>query len=130
VYADAATTASTLHFALPSDWTSTGGLDLKLFYSGASSSTNNVRWQVSTACVADNEDWTSPSYNTASASNSAGPTTTPQRKTVTFTGVSVTNCAAGETIYFKFERVGGDAGDTYAANAYLLAAEVTYRRAI
>lgn len=125
-YADGSTTAATTHWSLPSDWS--GALDITLHYSGSSSSTNNIRWQVSTSCVADGESLTAGSYNTASASNSAGPTTTPQRKSVTFSSVSMTNCAAGETVFFRFERVGGDGGDTYTGSAYLLAAEIRYRR--
>jgi hypothetical protein len=95
------------------------------------SSTNNIRWQVSTACVADGETLASPTYNTASASNSAGPTTTPQRKTATFQNVNTqsgSTCAADETMYLRVERVGADGGDTYTGSAYLYAAVVTLWR--
>lgn len=127
-FADGVTTAATNHLDLPTDWTATGGVDLRLLYTGTTPSTNNIRWQVSTACVGDGEDLAAPSYNTASAANVAGPATGGQRKSTTFTGVAITNCAAGETMYLRVERVGGDGGDTYTGDAHLLSVEVTYRR--
>lgn len=128
-FADGSTTAAFNHLRLPADWTSTGGLDITLLYTGDTSSTNNIRFQVSTACVADGEDLLSPTFNTASASNTAGPTTAGQRKSISFTGVNVSNCAAGETIFFKLERIGADGGDTYAGVGQALNASVRYRRA-
>jgi hypothetical protein len=125
-YADGSTQAGSFHFLLPSTWV--GNVDLSLVYTGSTSSTNNIRWQVSTACVADNEDLIAPSYNTASASNSAGPTTAGQRKTVTFSSVSMTNCSAGEQLFVKVERVGADGGDTYTGNGRLMGAWLIYRR--
>jgi len=129
-YADGSTTAAHGIFTLPSDWTSTGGVDITLYYTGSTSSTNNFRAQVSTGCVADGEDLTAPTFNTASASNTAGPTTAAQRKSVTFTGVAVTNCAASETMYVKIERVGADAGDANTGNFRLLEMIVTIRRSM
>jgi len=127
IFADAATSAAYNSIRLPADWM--GNVDLTLLYTGDTNSSNNIHWQVSTACVADGEDLLSPTFNTASASNSAGPTTAGQRRSASFTSVPVTNCAAGETMFLKFERIGADAGDTYAGVAQLLAAELTLRRA-
>ena len=103
---------------------------MKLLYTGDTSSTNAIRWQVSLGCVADGEDIVGPSYNATSASNSGGPTTAGQRKSVSFTGVSVSNCAPGETLYLKVERVGGDASDTYTGKGRLMEIEITARRAM
>lgn len=129
-FADGSTQSATGHLTLPSDWTSTGGVDVRLLYTGSTSSTNNIRWQVSCGCVADSDDIVAPSYNTATASSGAGPTTAGQRKTLTFTGISVTNCAASETLYLKVERIGGDGADTYTGIGRLVEFEVTYRRAM
>jgi len=128
-YADAATTAATFNYRLPSDWTSTGGLDLDLIYTGSTSSTSNIRWQVSTACVADTEDLIAPSYNAASAVNSAGPTTAGQRRTATFTGIAITNCATSETLFVKVERIGADAADVYTGLGRAMVIVITSRRA-
>lgn len=125
-FADAATSRAVTHTELPSDWT--GAIDVKLIYTGDTASASDIRWQVSAACVADGEDLLAPTYNTASASNVAGPSTARLRKSTTFTGVAVTNCSAGESISFQVERVGGDAGDTYAGVAELVRMEVTMRR--
>jgi hypothetical protein len=130
-FADGSTQAATAHFTLPGNWAASAGVNVRLTYTGSLSSTNNIRWQVSTACVADGETLASPTYNTASASNSAGPTTTPQRKTATFQNVNTqsgSTCAADETMYLRVERVGADGGDTYTGSAYLYAAVVTLWR--
>lgn len=127
-FADASTTGAMRQIRLPSDWT--GALDVALVWLANSASTNAVRWQVSCGCVADSEAVsTGPSYNASSASNTAYTGTANQRKTTTFTTVAVTNCAAGETMWLKVERVGADAGDTLAATARLLQVEATIRRA-
>jgi hypothetical protein len=121
VFADGSTQVATAHMRLPDDWVSTS-FGIKLTYSGSVSSTSTMDWRVSTACVADDADPTSPSYNATSTNSAAGPTTTPQIKTSTFTP-AVTNCAAGEMMYIKFEKV---TGDTYTGSGYLQAAEVSY----
>jgi hypothetical protein len=126
-FSDGSTQTAVTHFRLPGDWT--GGVDAAFLYTGDTSSTNNIRWQVSSACVADSEDLLNPTYNSASASNVAGPSTAGQRRSASFSSVSMSNCAAGETVFWKFERVGGDAGDTYTGLGRLLEVEITLRRA-
>ncbi len=126
-FADAATTSASFEHRLPSDWT--GTMDAVVSYTGSTNSTNNIRWQISNACVADTEDIIAPSYNATSAANSTGPTTAGQRRTATFTSVAVTNCAAGEEQWWKIERVGADAGDTYTGVGHLLGIQLVYRRA-
>ena len=125
---DAATSAATTHFKWPSDLT--GTVDLIVEYTGDTSSSNNIRTQISIACVGPGEDLLSPTYNTASASNSSGPATAGQLRSVTFTSVNVTNCSANEHAYIKLERIGGDAGDSYTGVAHYLNVEVTERRAL
>ncbi len=127
-FADGSTTSATRQFRLPSDWT--GNIDVNLLWLANAASSNAVRWQVSCGCKADSESIdTGPSYNTASASNTAYTGTANQRKTTSFTSISTTNCAASETLWLRIERVGGDGGDTLAATARLLQVEVTIRRA-
>lgn len=124
VFADGSTQVATFHHRLPTGWTSTG-FTVNLIYSGSVSSTSTIDWRVSTACVADNEDPTSPSYNATSTNSAAGPTTTPQIKTSTFTP-AVTNCAATEMQYIKVEKV---TGDSYTGSGYLQALEIVQTRA-
>lgn len=127
-YADGSTQSASVYMPMPSDWTTGNGIDLTLRYTGSTSSTNNIRWQVSTACVADNEDLIAPSFNAASASNNAGPGTAGQRKTATFTSVAITNCSAGEVLIIEVERVGADGGDTYTGAARLKSVVLNYTR--
>ena len=125
-FSDGSSQTAVTHFRLPADWT--GNVDVVFLFTGDTASSNNIRWQVSSACAADAEDLLNPTYNTASASNVAGPATAGQRRSASFTSVSMANCAAGETAFWKFERVGGDAGDTYTGLARLLEVEITLRR--
>jgi hypothetical protein len=127
-FADAATTSATRHLRLPSDWT--GSVDVNLAWLANSSSTNAVRWQVSCGCVADNEAVSiGPSYNASSASNAAYTGSANQRATTSFSSIATTNCAAGETLWLRVQRVGADGGDTLAATARLLEVTLVLRRA-
>lgn len=126
-FADGSTQRRTRHFKLHPNWTGTVDIDLVWFANAASS--NAVRWSVALGCVADSEVINSgPSYNTASASNTAYTGTANQRKTTSFTNVATTNCAAAESLWLSVERIGGDAGDTLAATAELVEVGVRLRK--
>ncbi len=129
-FVDAATNTATQHFRLPSDWYSSGSVDFNIIYTGDTSSTNPIRFQASCACAADGDDLIAPTYMSTSANNFAGPATAGLRKTATLSGMTVTNCAAGETMYIKLERIGADGADTYAGKARVLELEVTYWRSM
>lgn len=127
-YADGSTTGATVHFTTPSDWDTSKNLDITVYYTGDTGSTSNIRWQVTTSCVADGQDTLAPSYNTPSAANSAGPSTPGLRKSSAFTNVDKTNCSAGETMWIKAERVGADAGDVYTGVGQLIELGIKLRR--
>jgi hypothetical protein len=111
------TTTATGHFTLPQGWT--GAMDARISWFAPLSSANSVFWSMQSGCVGDGDAMsTGPSYNTASTGGSAYTGTANQRKTATFTNISMTNCAAGETMYFIWKRLGGNAGDTLGATAY------------
>jgi hypothetical protein len=126
--ADGATSTAYNHMRVPPDFT--GAVDIIVEYTGDTSSANNVRTQVSIACAGENDDLLSPTFNTASAQNTAGPTTAGQKKTATFSAVSITNCAPGEHGFLKLERIGADGSDTYTGVAQYLNVEITARRAM
>lgn len=115
-FVDGSTTTVTGHFTLPQGWT--GNMDARIVWFANSASSNAVRFSVQTGCVADTEAIsTGPSYNTASQSNTSYTGTANQRKTTLLSAIPMTNCAAGETMYYQLSRIGGDAGDTLAATA-------------
>ena len=116
--------------ACGSDFTTTGGVDIKIDYANSTASANNFVTRVSTSCVADAEDLLAPSYNATSSTTTAGAATAGQRKTQTYTGVAATNCAANELLFVKMERVGGDASDANTGDFRLLGIELTTRRAM
>jgi hypothetical protein len=125
-FVDAATTGGSVHFRLPAGWT--GNVDATLAWFANAASANAVRWSIATGCVADSGAIsTGPSYNTASAANSAYIGTANQRQTTTLSGLSTTGCAAGSTLYIQVQRIGADAGDTLAATAELLELTVIFR---
>lgn len=127
-FADGSTKSASRHFELPADLT--GNIDVALVWWANAASTNAVRWSVEIGCVADGEAVsTGPSYNTASASNTAYTGTANQRKTTSFTSVARTNCAGGETAWLKISRIGADGGDTLTAAAELFSVTLKMRRA-
>ena len=130
-YPDGSSTNATRHVDLPQDFTATGGVDIRIRWFANLASANAVRWAATTGCVGDSEAIsTGPTYNTSSFVNSAYTGTANQRQTTTFTGVSITNCAAGETMFVAISRFGADGGDTLAATAQLVSVSVTIRRAM
>lgn len=116
-YVDASTTTATVGpILLPVGWV--GNIDVRITWFANASSANAVRWSVATGCIADAEAFNAgPSYNTASASNTAYTGTANQRKTTTLSAVATTNCSALESMYLQVQRIGGDGGDTLTATA-------------
>ncbi len=126
-FADGANTLSLQReLKLPSDWTST--VDAKItWYTTATA--GDVVWQLATICVADLETG-DPAFNTASTVTDTAQGTTNQYNLATITGVTVTGCAAGETLYLRFFRDPTNGSDTLAATARLVGVELVLRRAL
>ena len=129
IYDDAATEAAFHSFRLPDDWTGTVDLKLKWFTSATS---GNVVWQVSTVCLADNEnmDPSTVSYNTAQTITDAAKASGSFQNDASLSNVTMTGCAAGELLYVKMLRNPAHASDTISASANLLGIGLTYRRAM
>lgn len=126
--ADFADGASTLsfqdHFSLPTDWT--GAIDI--FGKWRTSATSGaVVWQISTICVADAET-VDPSFNTASTVTETAKGTTLQLNDFSISSVTITGCAAGEELFFRFFRDPTNGSDTLAATAQLISLNFTIRR--
>lgn len=113
--ADAAANSVAHYLQLPPDWTP-GTVDVDVFWSANDASTNSVQFEVSIACIAVGEAFTTPSYNTASTSAAANGGNAVINKT-TFTSVAITNCAQGERMWVKVARDGANAADTLAVTA-------------
>ena len=117
------------HLMLPSDWSSSGNLDVKLRWFSSTASTNNISWKIYTSCVADAETG-DPSWNTATEIIDAGKGTTLQHNDASGTNVDKTGCAAGELMNLKIARDPTDGDDTFAGTVRLIGVEITYRRAM
>lgn len=87
----------------------------------------DVAWQIQTACVADAETG-DPSFNAAQEIADTAKGTTLQHNTFSLTGLTLTGCATGETLYLKFYRDADDAQDTLAATAELIHLGLTINR--
>lgn len=126
-FVDASTTTLlTPPTTLPQGWV--GNVDARIVWWANAASANAVRWSVASGCVADGAAIsTGPSYNAASAANTAYTGTANQRKTTLLSAIAVTNCAAGSSVYFQIQRIGADAGDTLTATAELIEFQITGR---
>jgi hypothetical protein len=100
-------------FQLPSTWT--GAIDLTIWWK-TTTTTGDVNFQVSTACVADAET-EDPSFNTAQNVTDTAKGTTNQMNTVTQTNLTTTGCAAGEMFFLQIKRNRTNASDTLGAAA-------------
>lgn len=118
--------------ALPADWTTTGGLDISLYWTTTATS-GNAKWSVSTACTDVAASATDdPSFNTANTVTTAAPGTANRVQTSSITGLTTTGCttATAMLLHLKVFRDGNDGSDTIGASARLIGALVTFRRAI
>jgi hypothetical protein len=130
-FPDGSITTGTVQFRLPPDWNSSGSLSVTLTWLANVSTTDSARFQVGTGCRADGEAVdTGPTYNTASVNNFAYTGTANQRQTSTFSPVSTTNCAAGETmwVYIQRQADAGHTSDTLSATVRLLEAQISLAR--
>jgi hypothetical protein len=125
-FADASNLSVQDHFTLPSDWT--GVIDISGLWR-TSATTGDVVWQIATICVGDAETG-DPAFNTSTTITDTAKGTTLQYNTFSTTAITITGCAAGEELYFKFYRDSAHGSDTLAATAELLNIAITLRRSI
>lgn len=111
---------------LPSDWS--GAVDLKFMWKAAATS-GDVVWQAATLCRADAEVDDGGSFNAASTVTDTAKGTTLQLNTASISGLTMTNCAAGELLHLKVFRQRTHASDTISGTVLLVGVEVTMRRA-
>lgn len=118
--------------ALPVDWTSTGGMDIVLYWA-TTATTGNAKWSVSTACTDVAATATDdPSFNTANTVTTAAAGTASRVQTSSISALTLTGCttATKMLLHLKVFRDGNDGADTIAASANFIGAELTYRRAM
>lgn len=126
-FADGANTLSIQReLKLPSDWTSTVDANITWY---TSATAGDVVWQLATICVASLETG-DPAFNTASTVTDTAQASANQYNLATITGLTVTGCAAGETLYLRFFRDPTNGSDTLAATARLVGVELILRRSI
>lgn len=101
------------HLSLPTDWS--GNIDVKGKWR-TSATSGDVVWQVATICVADAET-VDPSFNTASTVTDTAKGTTNQLNDFSLSSITVTGCAAGEEMFWKFTRDPANGSDSLAATA-------------
>lgn len=93
-------------------------IDIQLKWRTTATS-GSVVWQLQTACVADGETG-DPTWNTAQLIVDAAKTTALQHNDAALSGVDLTGCASGKTMYWRLLRDPAHASDTINAAAQLL----------
>lgn len=116
------------HFDLPNDWT--GAIDLSLKWLAASTTANDVVWQVQFGCSATNEAPSAISFNNTVFTAVTNLTTTLRMNVASKTGITTTGCAAGEKAFFIIHRDTDTSGDTLDADVQLVSAIFIIRRAV
>lgn len=122
---------------LPVDWTTTGGVDVTLYWT-TTATTGNAKWTVQFVCTDVAASATDdPAFPTSGAGfntvTTAAPGTASRVQTSTITGATVpASCvtATRELLHIRLFRDGNDAADTIAATANLIVMELTFRRAM
>lgn len=123
-YLDSGTQSAQFWIQLPADWTSTIDLTITWY---TTATTGNVRFELSTACASVG-DTLDPSWNTAQALVDAAQGVAGRMNTVSQTGVTTTGCVAGDLMFVRILRDPANAGDTIAATADVVAADILLRR--
>jgi hypothetical protein len=126
-FVDTAINAMQTTLLLPSDWTATGGVDVRVMWFSPAT-TGSVVWQIATSCVADGET-DDPTFNTASTVTDAAKTTANLMNEAVLTSITVTGCAAGELLHLRLLRDPNHASDNLNNTARLYGIELTLRRA-
>ena len=129
-FANSGTLTTQFHMILPDDWTSTGGIDAKVTWSSASSSTNNVRFTVATWCIGyGTGGLPNPSFSSATGVTVANASSVNVLNHTVFTAVDLTSCAAPSLMFFRFSR-DNTVGSNLAATVFLIGVDIVIRRTI
>ena len=124
---DAATAESVQdNFFWPVD--GTGNIDLDIVWRSATT-TLETEWNIQTVCVNDAETG-DPAFNTASEVIDTTKGTADQFNEATISSITITGCAAGEMLFWKFSRDAADADDDMTGDADLISLTFTIRRAM
>ncbi len=125
-FADGATDVTAQRsIRLPADWS--GSVDVAFKWFG-SPTTGDVVWGIATACAADDEA-NDPSFNSYNDVTDTAKASANFLNDATITGITMTDCAAGEVLHIKIARRLSQAGDTMSGTARLIGLELTLRRA-
>ena len=127
--------AAEMHDILPADWTTTGGMDFRLYWS-STVNTGNGRWVVQVVCTAVNASVTDDPAYPASGNGfntvvTAVPGTAGNIQTSTITGMTLPSSCVNQTALLLHVRVSSDgqnASDTQTGTKSLIFSELTYRR--
>lgn len=125
-YADGVTENYDWVLNVPADYSSGG--TLRLYWRGNSATTNAVRWSISNISRADGES-SDAALSNVDAANFTNAAAVANLVNIDTQALTVTGWAANELLYIRISRVGGDAGDTFAAAAQLLMACLEYTSA-
>jgi hypothetical protein len=126
-FADGSTLAGMAQVAMPSDWDA-GTITAQFFWAADSASANSVVWDCAAMALADS-DALDTAFGTAVTVTDANNAQLDLNISAATAAITVGNSpAAGELVFFRIRRVGGDGSDTLAATARLLGVMITFTR--
>jgi hypothetical protein len=125
-YTDASNHTAQTTFHLGDDYDSAGATTLDVYWF-TSATTGNAVWSIQTACNGAGEA-IDQAWNTAQTITSAANGSANFRIKGSLASLTMTGCAADETLFLKIDRDGTVGGDTIAATANLIAVEVRWFR--
>lgn len=121
--ADAVTAGASWAFILPSDYVTNGSLTFEIYHAGQTTTTGSVRWSTNMHVIA--EGVSIVTVQGSAAFTGQAPTTADLLVIEAGQALGVTG-AAGDLVRVNVRRIGGDAGDTYAASTSLIGLKVSY----
>jgi hypothetical protein len=119
------------HFFLPYDWI--GVIDVVgKWRTGEVNTSQGVSWQIQTNCVMNNQQAETPAWNpvTVIPREAVISTTAFRHNDFAQGAIDVTNCAAGEELFFRFVRDPNHADDDLAGTAELIQLTFITRRTV
>lgn len=112
-------------FKLPDDWS--GAIDGGIFWQPSNTNSGNAVFTMASSCPTGTDTY-DDAYNTASTTTTAASGTASRPQKTEFTGVDMTNAAAGGWVSFRWQRLGDDGSDTFTGSAVATLVWIKIRR--
>jgi hypothetical protein len=115
-------------FVLPASWNSGAATTLDFYwFSGVGDAGKSAVWQAQTVC-SSHGDALNTAFNAFDTVTSAADAAASKLRVATLSALTMTGCAAGDTLTINIKRDPAHASDNLGATAQLLAIRLGYQR--